>query len=157
MQFGTFSGTQEQISTSKSALKRLSMISHACCPALSCPFTKLNILLKAVTRVHSLPQPSHHPLANTTKTISPGQPPCHWLPCQQRHNIMTGSRDYDTKTCPQCNLKAVLKVCNRQPLASCSQALWVLGGSGQLICHLQLHAKVCTAVGERQGRFSSIA
>ena len=37
------------------------------------------------------------------------------------------------------------KVCSRHPVASCSQALWVLGGSGQLICHLQLHAKVCTS------------
>ena len=36
------------------------------------------------------------------------------------------------------------KVCNRHPLANISQALWVLGGSWELVCHLQLHAKVCT-------------
>ena len=36
------------------------------------------------------------------------------------------------------------KVCSRHSLANISQGLWVLGGSWELVCHLQLHAKVCT-------------
>ena len=36
------------------------------------------------------------------------------------------------------------KVCSRQPLANISQALWVLGGSWELVCNLQLHARVYT-------------
>ena len=35
------------------------------------------------------------------------------------------------------------KVCSRHPPANISQALWVLDGSWELVCHLQLHAKVC--------------
>jgi len=33
---------------------------------------------------------------------------------------------------------------SRHPLANISQALGVLGGSWELVCHLQVHAKVCT-------------
>ena len=48
-------------------------------------------------------------------------------------------------------VEEVDKVCSRHPLANISQALWVLGGSWELVCHLLLHAKQLAGSQIQQG------